>query len=245
MAGTQKSRELVKLAFIFGILGAATAASGIILLTIGHPNDTLTESGKWLLQLASVFVGAGVISALLRHIDLARARREAWGHLLQEVTAAHDKAQMAALLLSAHATAKTYSEQISELSNVRVILQRITSSPQLHGDTALRDCIDEIRTDLGDLVREYRDKYLPISRQQGLDEAYLKHRINILAQAGQSQPPQIPDDLTHPLPAWQSLEDGAKFPLLNKFRSDFNDGRLHRNFNRAKSTLESRANIRS
>ncbi|MFI0242047.1 hypothetical protein [Streptomyces sp. NPDC016845] len=198
---------LGKLAAALGCLALLSTAGRIALLNIGRPGDTPTETGKWLLQIASVFAGTGVISSVLRQADITRNEREAWAHLLRELITAQDKVQLAIRLLSAHATAKTYFEQIRQLSEVREVLRRITSSPQVHEDAALRGALARMREDLTLLVREYEVHHLPLARQQRLDEEYLTQRLKSLVRTGSQLSPSIPHSLTEPLPAWQMLND--------------------------------------
>ncbi|MER6421153.1 hypothetical protein [Streptomyces sp. NPDC001137] len=245
VVGQKKASEsiLTGLALKLGAIAALSAVAGIVLLNYGQPNDTPTECGKWLLQLASVFAGAGAISALLRQVDLTRAQREVWVGFLQEVIAAHDRAHQASRLIPAHVTAKTYSEQIIELGNVRESLRRVMTSQQLHGDPLLRQHLQDMRRYLKKIIKEYNEKYLPVSRQQRLDEAYLSQRIATLGKADSNQPPLIPDDLKGPLPAWQALADGSKFPSLVEFCNNFDESEFRRSYESAKPILEHHAGI--
>ncbi|WP_341870667.1 VOC family protein [Streptomyces aquilus] len=240
----QRTSGLGKLAVALGVLALASAATGIALLNIGQPSDTPTELGKWLLQLASVFAGTGVVSSVLRQADLARAQREAWTELLQDLISAHDKVQLAVRMLSAHATAKTYSDQVQQVSGVREVIRRIMSSPQVHEEIPLREALGRMRKDLKHLVKEYEGNYLPVARQQRLDEEYLSHKLKALIREGADAPPEIPDILTCPLPAWRKLKNSSDFPHLNSFLNGYKVSDFRRAYEIAKSILERNAGIR-
>ncbi|MGQ4383292.1 VOC family protein [Streptomyces sp. SAS_270] len=240
----QQTSGLGKLAVALGVLALASATLGISLLNIGQPSDTPTELGKWLLQLASVFAGTGVVSSALRQADLARAQREAWAELLQDLITAHDKVQLAVRMLSAHATAKTYSDQVQHVSEVREVLRRIMSSPQVHEDMSLRVALGRMRKDLKYLVKEYEGNYLPVARQQRLDEEYLTYKLKTLIQGGADISPLIPDSLTRPLPAWQKLNNSSEFPRLNAFLNGYKASDFRRAYETAKPILERNAGIR-
>lgn len=243
-----KDRSLLgsmALAAALAVLAAAAAAGGIVLLELGKPNDASAEIGKWLLQLATVFLGTGVVGVMLRQVDLSRAKRESWTRLLQEVVAAHDTVQLAGRLLSAHATAKTYAEQIAKVSEVREILRRIMSSPEIHDEPELRDTLLRMRHYLKRLVKEYEAKYLPVSRQQRLDEEVLTYRLKELARkADDLSLPIIPESLASPFPAGSTLGDPERFPCLNEFRTNYKQSDFRLAYEMAKPILEHKAGIR-
>lgn len=234
-----------RLAAALAVLAAAAAAGGIILLGFGRPNDASTEIGKWLLQLATVFLGTGVVGVMLRQVDLARAQRESWTRVLQEVILAHDTVQLAGRLLSAHATAKTYAEQITKVSEVREVLRRIMSSPEVHDDPELRGTLLRMRHYLKGLVKEYEAKYLPVSRQQRLDEEVLTYRLKELArEADNLSLPTIPESLAGPFPAGSKLSDPKEFPCLNEFRTNYKQSDFRLAYETAKPILEQKSGVR-
>ena len=234
---------LIRLAVYLGILASSVATLGIILLTSSAADDPLREVGKWLLQVALVFVGTGVVSVLIRESELSRARRESWADSLHELVGAHDEAQMAARLLSAHATAKTYANQIKVITSVRGTLRRLSSAPEVRNDKALHDALLAMRSYLKEIVKEYQGKYLAVARQQRLDEAMLDVRLKRLAESSQSTFPLLPDELAARLPAGQAIEDAQQFPRLNEFRIGFKASAFRAAYEVAKPLMQKRAGI--
>jgi hypothetical protein len=60
---------LIVLALTLGGVAILSAALGIKFVASSDPDDSLREVGKWLLQLALVFAGTGVVSLLVRESD--------------------------------------------------------------------------------------------------------------------------------------------------------------------------------
>lgn len=240
-----KPRGMVAVALVLGLFAVGSGIGGLILLNTGRPGTTAFEIGKWLLQLATVFAGTGVIAAVLRQAEVMRAKRESWTGLLQEVIAAHDTVLTARLLLEAHATAKTYTEQIEKFVQVRAVLRRIASSPDLHDMPELRRQIVAMQEYLIKLGREYEREYLPVARQQRLDEEVLSFQLKELAKESKLDGlPVIPPVLAKPLPAGRQLADEGRFAELTKFRKDFDDGEFRQAYKEAKRLLESAAGIK-
>ena len=183
-----RSATLTGLAVCLGLLAGCAAVLGIVFVGASAPDEALRDIGRWLLQLALVFAGTGVVSVVVRRVELVRARREAWVESLHQLVAVHDEAQMAVRLLSAHATAKTYAEQISVLTSSRVTLRRLSSAPEVQGDNELHDSLVAMRKYLKQLVKEYQEKYLPVARQQRLDEAVITFRLKRLAESDEIFP---------------------------------------------------------
>jgi hypothetical protein len=194
------------------------------------------------MQLALVFAGTGVVSVVVRQSELSRARREAWAELLHELVGAHDEAQMASRLLSAHATAKTYSEQVAALTAVRGTLRRLSSAP-VYEDTDLHESLLAMRRYLKNLIKEYQAKYLPVARQQRLDEEVLSFRLRRLAQTEGAAFPTLPVELAEPLPAGRALQDATQFPRLNEFRTGFKTSAFRRAYETAKPVMQRNAGL--
>jgi hypothetical protein len=239
-----RSREgtLIGLAVILGVLATVAAVLGIVFVVISDPNSALREIGKWCLQVALVFAGTGVVSIVVRRSELSRARRDAWAESLQQLINAHDDAQMAARLLSAHATAETYAEQVKTITAVRGILRRLSSAPGIHDDDRLHDALLVMRRYLKLVIKEYQEKYLPVARQQRLDEAVLTFRLGELAKSGDAFP-LLPAELGEPLPAGLALEDARRFPCLNEFRMGFKLSEFRRAYEVAKPIMQRRAGL--
>jgi hypothetical protein len=215
------------------------ALLGIALVATRSPDDAWREVGKWLLQLSLVFVGTGVVSVVIRQFEVARAQREAWEEMLHQLVAAHDEAQMAARLLSAHATAKTYAEQVKVLTTARVTLRRLASTPEVRKDEPLHASLVTMRKYLKNVIKEYQASYLPVARQQRLDEEVLSYRLKKLAESD-GKFPELPIELGKPLPAGLTLEDPDCFPVLNEFRTAFKTSTFRRAYESAKPVMQVR-----
>jgi hypothetical protein len=234
---------LAGVAVILGILASLVAALGIVFVASSESDDPLRVIGSWLLQLSLVFAGTGVVSVVVRQSEVSRARREAWAESLHQLIGAHDEVQMASRLLSAHATAKTYAEQIKVLTSARGVLRRLASSPGIYEHESLHEELMKMRSYLKDLVKEYQQKYLRVARQQRLDELVLDYRLKSLAAADDQAFPVVPDDLGKPLPAGLSLQDADQFPLLNDFRTNFKAGEFRSSYEAAKPLIQQKAGL--
>lgn len=234
---------LTWLAAILGVLAALAAGGGLLSIVGAGARAPERAVGEWLLQASLVFAGTGVISLLARQVEASRALRDAWAASLHDLVQAHDDAQLAARLLSAHATALTYAEQIKVLSSSRATLRRLASSPEIQDDKELHDCLNLMRRYLKDIVKEYQAKYLPVARQQRLDEAVLAYRINKLAESSSREFPLLPAELARPLPAGLALQDPEEFPRLNEFRTGFMESQFRSFYDTAKPIMQWRAGI--
>lgn len=233
----------MRLAVILAVLACISATLGILFVSASAPEDALREVGKWCLQLALVFAGTGVVSVVVRQSELSRARREAWAESLHELVGAHDEAQMASRLLSAHATAKTYADQVKALTSVRGTLRRLASAPGVQEDQELHDALVAMRKYLKNLIKEYQVKYLPVARQHRLDEEVLSFRLGRLAQTEESPLPILPTELGEPLPAGLTLQDASQFPLLNAFRTGFKASSFRTAYEVAKPIMQRNAGL--
>jgi hypothetical protein len=231
------------MAAVLGFLAALSAGVGIALVFGSSPGDPERVIGEWLMQVSLVFAGTGAVSLVVRQVEANRALRDAWTTSLHELVHAHDEAQMAARLLSAHATARTYAEQIKVLSLSRATLRRLSSSPDIQEDPELHSYLIQMRGYLKDIVKEYQARYLPVARQQRLDEAVLTHRIKEIAESSPTGFPTLPEELAQPFPAGVSLQDPTEFPLLNEFRTGFMTSPFRRNYEAAKPIVQWRAGV--
>jgi hypothetical protein len=170
-------------------------------------------------------------------------RRDAWAESLHELIGAHDEAQMAARLLSAHATAKTHADQVKVLTSARGTLRRLSSAPEVRQDEELRAALLTMRRYLKEVIKEYQAKYLPVARQQRLDEATLDVRLKKLAESNNSGFPILPSELAERLPAGRAMEDDQQFPKLNQFRMGFKGSEFRAAYEVAKPIMQRRAGI--
>jgi len=235
---------LTRLTIVLGSICLALIGGGLALLMSAHPGSPAFETAKWLLQLASIFAGTGVISAVLRQSEISRTRQGSHAGALQELVAGHDKVQLAVRMLSAHATAKTYSEQIQNISEVREVIRHLTSSPDIHNERPLCDTLKRMRRDLKHLVKEYKDNYLAVARQQRVDEYFLTYRLKKLAEVDSEGLPRLTPDLSGPLLAGQILASSDSFPRLNKFCHEYKSSDFRKFYELSKIILEQKAGIR-
>jgi hypothetical protein len=75
---------------------------------------------------------------------------------------------------------------------VRGTLRRLSSAPGIHDDEALHDALLQMRRYLKLIIKEYQAKYLPVARQQRLDEAVLSFRLGELAKSEEAAFPAPP-----------------------------------------------------
>jgi hypothetical protein len=80
------------------------------------------------------------------------------------------------------------------------------------GDPELHHRISAMKDYLDALGREYKARYLPVGRQQRLDELWLSDRMKA-ANTGEGTP-ALPELLEQPTEAWRQLENRARFPRL-------------------------------
>jgi uncharacterized membrane protein len=131
----------------------------------------------------------------------------------------HDRLKTSAVLISAHQTAKTYSEQMKEIISARARLSDIGDTIERQKRPLVTDAefrkfrkkLDVATSFLHPLVDEYRENYLKkVSYAQLVDEARNKH-LNEAFDRNPSRRSTL---------AWKSLQDERNFPALRKV-SDF------------------------
>ena len=226
-----------------GVIACFTATAGMILVALSGANEPMRDIGRWFLQLALVFAGTGVVGVVVRQYELVRAGRDAWAEMLHDLVGAHDETQMAGRLLEAHATAKTYAEQITVLTAVRGTLRRLSSAPQVQDDEKLRNALLTMRKYLKKVIKEYQAEYLAVARQQRLDEVVLTERLKQLTGSDDSAFPQLPAELSVPLPAGIALQDAKRFPCLNEFRTGFKASEFRTAYEVAKPIMQRNAGV--
>jgi hypothetical protein len=156
--------------------------------------------------------------------------------------------------LPAPATAKTYSEQIQELIRVGATLRRIAAEPDVHKDRELRDAINQMYGYLAKLALEYQKHYLPVARQQRVDEERLKLLAKDAAKtpapekltAVELTPEELAAEVRQPMRAGRMLQNAKLFPGLAAFRDNgkFECSDFRRGYETAKRLLEKHAGIR-
>jgi hypothetical protein len=227
-----------------GSAGVAGFVVGVVLLTHSRTPDVAGEVGKGLLTLAVALLVTGALSMVVRQIDERRSQRDAWQSVLHDLVAASQTVLLGQFRLSAHRSAATYQEVLTELMEVRVELRRLCAMNLVTADPALRAEIDGMRRYLDALSAEYRSGYLAVARQQRLDEAWLDAKMKALGvDDGQ---PDLPASLRQSGRAWQLLQDRATFPRLAALLDDhaFRIDAFRRNYKRAKTRLERHAGFR-
>lgn len=242
---TSGLETLTGLAVALGLIACLTAATGMTLVALSAVDDATRDIGRWCLQLALVFAGTGVVGVVVRQYELVRARRDAWAEMLHELIGAHDETQMAVRLLEAHATAKTYAEQITVLTNTRGTLRRLSSAPEVQREETLHHALLTMREYLKKVITEYQAKYLAVARQQRLDEVVLTQRLKRLAESEATAFPQVPIELTEPLPAGLALQDARRFPRLNEFRTGFQASEFRTAYEVATPIMQRNAGVRA
>ena len=267
-----------KLALWFAGAAVACVIAGAVLAVWQYNESGWSDVGKAFLTFA-VTLGVGGVAAVLvksveqaredrlKSVEQAREDRAAWRDLLREVVGVDQTVAVARQLIAAHKTAKTYSEQYAKILAVRLTLRRVWLDPLVANDKIgegeakpIRDHLDRMKEYVDKLGEEYEKFYLPVARQQRIDEEYLKQRTEELASgrgappnptdqvdgpaADRQRPPDLDDPYYLPTLAWTMLRNPHQFKrlaeLLDAFeRSDFIGG-----FNDVKPMLERRAGIK-
>jgi hypothetical protein len=195
-----------------GIVAVAAVVGGLLLLHRSANAVFDAEVGKWLLTVATALVLTGALSLVVKEIDQRRGQRQAWQGLLHDLVAANQMVVMVRLRLNANRSALAYHEQLAELVCARLELKRISGIDIVIADERLRDHVNEMQTYVEGLGKECAAGYLPVARQQRLDELWLTERMK--AVCGSSGAPELPDELACPTKAWKLLTDKSQFPRL-------------------------------
>lgn len=171
----KKSRLYLLLVIISGL----TLWASILWLTWGEkaPNTLLIDIGKSGASLSLITVIGGLTQQILKERENAKQQREAtytfYRNILTDLKSVFDKVEKARLLIEAHRSAKTYSEQCRELINGVVILHNIkratnTIFPILDED--IRPSINAMSLFIKELLKEYRNNYKEIALLQEVYE---------------------------------------------------------------------------
>ncbi|MDD7942951.1 hypothetical protein PHK61_31545 [Actinomycetospora lutea] len=237
--------------FIIGLLIVGLAASVLGVLCTVDPSlkGTWLEVGKPLMAFgATVFVG-GAVASWLKLYEHGRDDKKAWAQLLEDIVEAHQQLSVACQLINAHKTAKTYSLQNGKICEIRATLRRVSSHPLVEGDrpkrnaTSVKAHLDAMQKYVDDLGQEYEEKYLRASRQQLIDEQYLKLRIAALVTNPNPRMIFDPKDQVYqPTRSWQTLRT---FPHLRHFMRNFTHSRFEESFQQLRKMLAERAGVKA
>ena len=215
---------MVVLALALLVLALGSSVAGLAMLAHSTASSGLAyETGRWLLQLATVIAGTGFITAVLRQVELARAKRDAWTATLQDLVVAQDAIEGACLRLTSNADAETYADLIEKCREMRAMLRRIMALPEVyHPKGELRRQVQRMRLYLKPLIQEYEKHYPRIARQGLLDDKVLETRLAELAkEPDPAVTPTLAAELLRPSGVGQMLAEPAEFPALAACLKDF------------------------
>jgi hypothetical protein len=213
-----RSRAFPVLAGVLFLLAVGSAILGFIIMRDSSSGPSF-EMGKWLLQLATVFTGAGFLTALLRQVEVTRAKREAWTVMLQDLVVGQDDIEAACLRLISNADAGTYADMVEKCRETRARLRRVMALPEATDHSSeLRRHVQRMRHYLKPLLAEYEINYLHVERQSQLDRKLLDASLERLASHPQ---PTLPGHLLGPAGVGVLLRDAQQFPSLAACLQDF------------------------
>jgi len=235
--------SLTWLAATIGALTLVAALAGVVLVGGSSPDQPGREIGRWLLQVAVVLAGTGVLSIVLRQSELSRLRREEWAENLHALIGAHDAVLLASRLLNAHPTPKIYAAQIDVILASRATLRRLASAPRIEPRSALHNDIMAMRKQLKDLVLEYCANYAPVMHQQRLDEVKLASDIDKLVAHTDAAVLLLPEELRGLLPSEEAMQDEERFPELYNLRVHYGKTEFRRSYKKAKVEMQRLAGI--
>ncbi|MEV4825736.1 hypothetical protein [Micromonospora sp. NPDC049274] len=217
----RRPRDLMALGSALFLLALTSAVAGFVILrSTPTSSGPAFQIGTWLLQLATVFTGTGVIAAVFRQVEVTRAKREAWTRMLQDLVVAQDALEGAFMRMISNANAETYTDVIEKCREMRAMLRRIIALPEAYarpGDLRLQ--VQRMRKYLKPLIKEYESNCLRITIQGRLDQKILDAKLEELSKESQSA---LPADLLQPMLVGQILRDAEQFPELAARLEDFN-----------------------
>jgi hypothetical protein len=176
----------ILIAFVFGlsIWGAAFWYTG----WGRNEPDLVVSLGNSGLALAFGGVLGGLVKKLFDAWDDRKKAREAqiafYIQLLEDFKTVYNMVERSRFLITAHKSAKTYGERLRLLPDATILLHNMKRAtrqgyPDLYND--LEAPIFFYMIFIRNLVTEYRDNYLRISRLQSQDEVdnkFLREKIN-------------------------------------------------------------------
>ncbi|WP_250003616.1 hypothetical protein [Actinoplanes sp. M2I2] len=218
-----RSRGLVVLGAMSFVLALGASVVGIVVLARSPSTGTSYEIGRWLLQLATVLAGAGLITAVLRQVEVTRAKRDAWTQMLQDLVVAQDAIENACLRLTSNANGETYADLIERCREMRSMLRRVIALPEVSdSENNLRRQAQRMRHYLKPLIQEYEKHYLRIARQSLLDDKVLLAQLDELAKDPSSNAvTTLPKELLRPSGVGEIVMNPAEFPALTACLQDF------------------------
>jgi hypothetical protein len=242
---------LAGLSMIFVFLGLVVGAAGAG-LAVKHNADGWGDVGKALLSLAVGLLVGGAAALVIKLAEQARSERSSWSDHLKTIVEVDETLEVARRLIIAHKTAKTYSEQYSEVVAAKLKLRQVSLAPLVandHNSESLGRKLSRMMVWMDQLSKEYEDNYLRMGRQQRIDEAYLTARqkeiqqvsAHVADQQGQACGDEN-NDFYKPTCSWMMLQE---LPRLREFLdgSAFNNSVFFTNFKEVKPMLEHRAGI--
>ncbi|WP_410644976.1 hypothetical protein [Amycolatopsis sp. lyj-346] len=224
------------------VLSIATFVAGAVLLSASNV-DVPAEVGKWLLTLGTALAVTGALSVAIKLRDERRARQSAWEVRLSTIIAANHSVVVIRLMLRAHKTARAYRDQIAELTRVRAQLRTLHADGAILMSAELLAAVKAMRRYLDAVGQEYEAGYLPVARQQMVDERRMEDAVRDAA--NESLTTALGEYLMSPTPAWAMLTDPARFPCLVAFLDEesFRASSYRTGYQNAKRLLENRAGI--
>lgn len=211
-------------AFALAILVGTVAPLFLILQGGVESSKYFDELLKTSLTVAVGILMTGVVSVAVNNHNVRMERRAAdrefRQHLISCLRKIHDRVKIAALLIDAHQSAKTYGEQMRELISVGVsvrdVRRTISSQPRAVGDLlaeTLKNRMTEIARYLDEIKKEYREQYKRVSAIQFYSSAWDRERAR---NAAKKDVPPRPEEMVTSTVAWRDLQ-GAGFPMLKVF----------------------------
>ncbi|MFF5076137.1 hypothetical protein ACFY36_03740 [Actinoplanes sp. NPDC000266] len=214
-SGNWRSPGLTRIAGGLLLLAVAVWVAGVIVLAGAPAGGVSFEVGKWLLQVGTVFAGAGFVTAVLRQAEVTRAQREAWTATLQDLVVGQDALEAATMRLISDPDAQSYGELVEKCRDVRAMLRRVMALPEAYDYTSeLRLQIHRMRDCLKPAIKEYERQHLRITRQGRLDEKILDGRLDKRRKDMSA--------LFEPMGVARLLRDPKEFPDLTALLRNFN-----------------------
>ncbi|MGW5581061.1 hypothetical protein [Micromonospora chokoriensis] len=217
----RRPRDLMALGSALFLLALTSAVAGFVTLRSSPtPSGPAFQIGIWLLQLATVFTGTGVITAVFRQVEVTRAKREAWTRMLQDLVVAQDALEGAFMRLVSNTNAETYTGVIEKCREMRAMLRRIIALPEAYdrpGDLRLH--VQRMRKYLKPLIKEYESHCLRITTQERLDQKVLD---SMLEELSKETRPILGTNILQPMRVADILRDTEQFPELAACLDDFN-----------------------
>ena len=188
--------------------------------------DLLISLGNAGLTLAFGGILGGLVRLLFDAWADRAAHRDAtqtfYRNILNDLKSVYDDVERVRLLVEAHKSAKTYGAQMRALPDAITRLRNIKRALE-PGFETLKDELEPVLVEmiefLDDLMAEFRDNYLEVSRLQSLDEAINRQRRDAAA-----KDPAQAGTLQISARAWARIETLEKLKILRQAQSrDEND----------------------